>query len=77
MRAACVVHGLLSFPFTALELSSSADEEQVADVFVRINSKGKSVMHSVQVCASFQDKAFPNPLYSLKPILALLMLTKG
>jgi len=29
-----------SFPFTALSLSSELDEEQVADVFVRINSKG-------------------------------------
>jgi hypothetical protein len=31
---------LQSYPFTALELSSSLDEEQVAEVFVRINSKG-------------------------------------
>lgn len=31
------VSGLLSYPFTALELSSSIDEEQVAEVFVRIN----------------------------------------
>lgn len=42
-KAISKLHGLLSFPFTALELSSSADEEQVADVFVRINSKGKSL----------------------------------
>jgi hypothetical protein len=42
-KAIAKLHGLLSFPFTALELSSSADEEQVADVFVRINSKGKSL----------------------------------
>ncbi len=34
------LHGLLSFPFTALELATNIDEEQVADVFVRINSKG-------------------------------------
>ena len=40
-KAIAKLHGLLSFPFTALELSSTADEEQVADVFVRINSKGK------------------------------------
>ncbi len=33
--------GLLKFPFTALELSKDIDEEQVAEVFVRINSKGK------------------------------------
>ncbi len=32
--------GLLSYPFTALELSSQVDEEQVSEVFVRINSKG-------------------------------------
>lgn len=31
---------LLSFPFTSLELSSEVDEEQVSEVFVRINSKG-------------------------------------
>jgi hypothetical protein len=31
---------LQSYPFTALELSSTIDEEKVAEVFVRINSKG-------------------------------------
>lgn len=34
------LQGLLSFPFTALELSAQISEENVADVFVRINSKG-------------------------------------
>ncbi len=34
---------LQTFPFTALELSSAATEEQVADVFVRINSKGTTL----------------------------------
>jgi uncharacterized protein with ParB-like and HNH nuclease domain len=34
---------LNSFPFTALQLSASIDEEQVAEVFVRINSQGKSL----------------------------------
>lgn len=34
------LHELKSFPFTALELSANIDEEQVAEVFVRINSKG-------------------------------------
>lgn len=34
---------LTSFPFTALQLSANIDEEQVAEVFVRINSKGKSL----------------------------------
>lgn len=31
---------LRKYPFTALEIASSVDEEQVADIFVRINSKG-------------------------------------
>jgi hypothetical protein len=34
------LHGLTSYPFVALELSSTMSEEMVADVFVRINSKG-------------------------------------
>jgi len=35
--------GINAFPFTVLQLSSGIDEEQVAEVFVRINSKGKSL----------------------------------
>lgn len=35
--------GLQSYPFSALELSAEIDEEQVADVFVRINSQGKTL----------------------------------
>jgi hypothetical protein len=35
--------GLLSYPFTALELASSVDEEQVSEIFVLINSAGKSL----------------------------------
>jgi len=31
---------LLDYPLTALEVSSSVDEDQVAQIFVRINSKG-------------------------------------
>lgn len=31
---------LRKYPFTALEIATSVDEEQVADIFVRINSKG-------------------------------------
>lgn len=31
------------YPFSALELSASINEEQVADVFVRINSQGKKL----------------------------------
>ena len=34
------LHSLMSFPLTALELAPGINEEQVADVFVRINSKG-------------------------------------
>jgi len=34
------VRDLQGYPFTALELSSNVDEEQVAEVFVRINSAG-------------------------------------
>ena len=34
------LYDIQNYPFTALELSQSVDEEQVADVFVRINSKG-------------------------------------
>ena len=34
------LQGLLSFPFTALELDANISEEDVSDVFVRINSKG-------------------------------------
>ena len=31
---------LQKYPFTALEITSTVDEEQVADIFVRINSEG-------------------------------------
>ena len=31
---------LQNYPFTAMEVSSTVDEEQVADIFVRINSEG-------------------------------------
>lgn len=34
------VFDLRKYPFTALEIASSVDEEQVADIFVRINSEG-------------------------------------
>ena len=37
------LHDLHKYPFTALELSSTVDEEQIADIFVRINSQGKSL----------------------------------
>lgn len=37
---------LLNYPFTALELSPSITEEQVAEIFVRINSEGKPLNQS-------------------------------
>lgn len=37
---------LMNFPFTALELSASITEEQVAEIFVRINSEGKPLNQS-------------------------------
>jgi hypothetical protein len=37
------LHALLQFPFTALELSARVEPEQVAEVFVRINSEGKKL----------------------------------
>ena len=38
--------GLTNYPFIALELSQTCSEEQVADVFVRINSEGKKLNQS-------------------------------
>lgn len=37
------LQGLLAFPFTALVLAPDISEENVADVFVRINSQGKTL----------------------------------
>jgi hypothetical protein len=37
---------LTGYPFTTLQLSANIDEEQVADVFVRINSEGKKLNQS-------------------------------
>jgi hypothetical protein len=34
------LYDLQNYPFTALELSTTVDEEHVAEVFVRINSQG-------------------------------------
>jgi len=39
-RAISKLQNLMSFPFTALELSAGINEEDVGEVFVRINSKG-------------------------------------
>lgn len=37
------LYNLLHYPFSALELSPAIDEEQVAEIFVRINSEGKNL----------------------------------
>lgn len=37
------LHALSSFPLTALHLSADISEEDVAEVFVRVNSQGKSL----------------------------------
>jgi len=42
-KAFSKLQNLLSFPFTTLALSAGIDEAQVAEVFVRINSEGKSL----------------------------------
>ena len=39
-NAIAKLHALLNFPFTALELAADISEEDVSDVFVRINSRG-------------------------------------
>lgn len=39
-RAISQLEGLKNYPFTALQLAAELEEEQVAEVFVRINSKG-------------------------------------
>ena len=40
------LQNLLGFPFTALTLFAGINEEQVSDVFVRINSQGKNLNQS-------------------------------
>lgn len=40
------LYDLHNYPFTAMELSGDLDEERVAEVFVRINSKGKTLTQS-------------------------------
>lgn len=50
---------LLGFPFTALVLNPEISEDQVGDVFVRINSKGKSLNQSdfiLTIMSVFWDK---------------------
>lgn len=45
-RSITKLHGLLSFPFTALELKPDISEEDVSDVFVRINGEGTKLLQS-------------------------------
>lgn len=45
-KAIARLAGLTNFPFVALELSKQCTEEQVAEVFVRINSEGKKLNQS-------------------------------
>lgn len=40
------VASIINYPFSALELSSDLDPEEVSEIFVRINSKGKSLSQS-------------------------------
>lgn len=40
------LYSLTHFPFTALQLTSAVNEEQVSEVFVRINSEGKKLNQS-------------------------------
>ena len=40
------LQGMSNFPFTALQLAPNISEENVADVFVRINSQGESLKQS-------------------------------
>ncbi|MGH2372048.1 MAG: hypothetical protein ACRDIC_01010 [bacterium] len=42
-KAFAKLQNLLSFPFTTLALSAGIDEEQVSEIFVRINSEGKTL----------------------------------
>jgi hypothetical protein len=40
------LYSIKDYPFTVLELSSDLDPEEVSEIFVRINSKGKSLNQS-------------------------------
>jgi hypothetical protein len=46
------LYDLQNYPFTALELSPTVDEEQVAEVFVRINSKGTILNQADFICTT-------------------------
>ncbi len=45
-KAVSKVQNLTSYPMTALELSATVSEEEVSEVFVRINSKGQPLKQS-------------------------------
>ena len=58
-KAITKVYGLLSYPLTALELSSNSSEEEVSEIFVRINSEGKKLNQSdfiLTLMSVFWDK---------------------
>lgn len=42
-KAISKLQQLMQFPFTALQLAASVDEERVSEVFVRIHSEGKTL----------------------------------
>lgn len=53
------LYDLQSYPFTAMELSYDLNEEQVADIFVRINSKGVTLKQAdfiLTLMSVFWDK---------------------
>src|SRR5690606_41447725 len=54
---------LENYPFSVLELSHEINEEQVADVFVRINSEGKALNQAdfiLTLMSVFWDEGRPN-----------------
>lgn len=53
------LYDLQNYPFTAMELSYNVNEEQVADIFVRINSKGVTLKQAdfiLTLMSVFWDK---------------------
>ena len=58
-QAITKLHALTTFPLTALELSASLEDEEVAEVFVRINSKGTPLNQAdfiLTLMSVFQDQ---------------------
>ena len=56
VKAITKLHSLRSFPLTALELSKDISEEKVAEVFVRINSKGTPLNFILTLMSVFWDE---------------------